>query len=92
LFHLKKYQAILDSLIVFAPDEWLERWVILTPKTNENEKILLGEYIVKGKIAYGNSLSFQVQIADLRLKCCILVDELKNKSTGRKCGVFGQYL
>jgi hypothetical protein len=34
-------------------------------------------------MAFGNSLGFQVQIEDLRLKCCILGENPKNKSSGR---------
>ena len=34
------------------------------------------------EFAFGNSLGFQSQIEDLHFKCCILGDNLKNKSTG----------
>jgi hypothetical protein len=44
--------------------------------------MLLCEWKVKGKIASGNSFGFQAQIEDFHLKCCILGDEAKNKTTG----------
>ena len=43
-----------------------------------NQKILLCSQAVKGKIAFGDSLSFRTQIEDLPLKGCILGKESKN--------------
>jgi hypothetical protein len=49
---------------------------------NNNWKLLLGEWIVKRKFAYGNGLVFQAQIGDLRLKCRIPKENPKNNITG----------
>lgn len=58
---------------------------LLGYRMNNNQlKILFCYQAVKGKMAYGNSLGFQVQIDDLRLQCCMLGDNFKNKSSGRK--------
>jgi len=46
------------------------------------KKILLTSWVVKGKIAYGNSLGFQAQIEDLPLKCGTEKENLKNKISG----------
>lgn len=54
-------------------------------------KILLTARVVKGKIAFGNSLGFQSQIDDLHLNCCILGDDSKNNISGRNtCEEFDQ--
>jgi len=50
----------------------------ITPKILSNAKP------VKREIAAGNSPGFQAQIDDLRLKCGILRENPKNKSSGRK--------
>lgn len=42
-------------------------------------KILLSSWVVKRKIAYGNSLGFQAQTEDSNLKCGILGEDSKNK-------------
>jgi hypothetical protein len=47
-------------------------------------KIPLSSLVVKGEFASGNNLVFQAQIDDLRLKCCILAKNPKNKSSGRR--------
>jgi hypothetical protein len=47
------------------------------------QKILLSLWAVKRKIGCGNSLGFQAQINDFRLKWCILGKNPKNKITGR---------
>ena len=44
-------------------------------------KILLCAWVVKGKIAFENNFVFQAQIEDLDLKCCILRDDPKNKTS-----------
>jgi hypothetical protein len=51
--------------------------------TTTVQKILLTSWVVKRKIAFENSPGFQAQIDDLRLKCGILGENPKNKSTGR---------
>jgi hypothetical protein len=55
----------------------------LTPDRKDNQKILLTSWVVKEKIAFGNSLGFQARIEDLHLKCGILGDGTKNKTSGR---------
>jgi hypothetical protein len=54
--------------------------IVATPSSG---KIHLSEWTVKGKIAFGNSLEFEVRIEDLRLKWCILGRNSQNNITGR---------
>jgi len=76
----RKFLFILDSR---RPNRELlvnqEKAGIIDPK------ILSYPTTVKGKIGFRNSLGFQAQIDDLRLKYCIVGGNLKIKSSGRKC-------
>jgi hypothetical protein len=47
------------------------------------QKILLLSWVVKGKIAAGNSLDSQAQFEDLGLKYCIEEENDKNTLSGR---------
>jgi hypothetical protein len=50
--------------------------------TTSAPKILLSSRVVKGKIAYENSLGFQAQIEHLPLKCGTGEENPKNDITG----------
>jgi hypothetical protein len=50
----------------------------------DDPKILRWEWVVKEEFAFGNSLGFQAQLEDLRLKYCILKEKAKNSTSGRK--------
>ena len=56
-----------------------------------DQKILSFPPAVKGKIAFGNSLGFQVQIEDLRLKWCIPKKKPKRTISGRTSCLFQKY-
>ena len=92
-------EALLDHLLITPPSHFTPlkvegfvaelkrvRWIWF--KSLSRHILSPGGKDVKSKIkrnfAFGNSLGFQVQIDDLRLKCCILGEDSKNKSTGRK--------
>jgi hypothetical protein len=47
--------------------------LLATGENNYQKKILLPSWVVKGKIAFGNSLGFQTQIADLPLAWKMLI-------------------
>jgi hypothetical protein len=56
-----------------------------------SQKILLPSRVVKEKNGHWKSALFQTQIEDLPLKCCILGNDLKNKTSGEAVekGEFG---
>jgi hypothetical protein len=56
----------------------------VTKKFISNPLVRQDPIFQQRKIAFGNSLGFKAQIEDLRLKCCILEENPKNKSSGRK--------
>jgi hypothetical protein len=51
-----------------------------------SQKILLPSRVVKEKNGHWKSALFQTQIEDLPLKCCILGNDLKNKTSGSTPG------
>jgi hypothetical protein len=56
----------------------------LATRSNDASKILLWDWVVKGKIAFSNSPVFPAKIDDFGLECGIPRENLKNNSTGRK--------
>jgi len=56
----------------------------LATRSNDASKILLWDWVVKGKIAFSNSPVFPAKIDDFGLECGIPRENLKNNSSGRK--------
>jgi hypothetical protein len=57
---------------------------------NNNSKYSYVNSQSRGKFFSLESFQKSPNVADLRLKCCILEDNAKNKASGRKYQVLGQ--
>jgi hypothetical protein len=86
-----RFDVVDDSLIhSLLAAQFRHSGVGAIDRLQSSQKYSFGPRQSRGKIAFKNSLGFQVKIEDLDLKCCIRKDDSKNKTSGRRCQVLGQ--